>query len=59
MRRWDRVSVRVEDKSLEWREMIERAYAADPRRTESELVYIGYWDIAAQLRIDHQVGRLG
>ena len=53
------MSVRVEDKSLEWREMIERAYAADPRRTESELVYIGYWDIAAQLRIDHQVGRLG
>jgi hypothetical protein len=55
----DRVPQKIEDKSLEFREMIERAYRVDSRRTHSELVYMGYWDIAAQLRIDHQVGRLG
>jgi hypothetical protein len=54
----DRIAQRLEWKSPEWRETIERAYRTDPRRTHSELVYVGYWDIAAQLKIDHQVGRL-
>ena len=54
----DRIRVKLEGKSLEFREMVERAYRVDPRRTHSELAYSGYWDIAAQLRIDHQAGRL-
>ena len=53
-----RVSETLESKSLEWRAMVERAYLSDPRRTHTELVSMGYWDIAAQLKIDHTVGRL-
>ncbi len=54
----DRVSERLEQKSLEFRSMVERAYQTDPVRTHSELTYTGYWDMAAQLKIDHQIGRL-
>ncbi len=54
----DRVGTHLEQKSIEFRSMVERAYQTDPVRTHSELVYSGYWDLAAQLRIDHQVGRL-
>ena len=42
-----------------WREMFEGEYAADPVRTHAKLVHAGYWWIAAQLKIDHAVGRLG
>lgn len=54
----DRVAQRLEWKSLEFRSNMERAYQADPKRTHSEFVNMGYWDIAAQLKIDHAMGRL-
>jgi hypothetical protein len=54
----DRVRVKLEQTSLDWRSNMERAYQADPARTHSELVYMGYWDIAAQLKIDHAARRL-
>lgn len=49
---------RIEHISIEDRETIERAYASDPERTHADLVYSGYWIIAAQLKIDRQVGRI-
>lgn len=54
----DRTTERLEQKSLEWRSSMERAYQADPSSTHSELVSNGYWLIAAQLKIDHASGRL-
>ncbi len=54
----ERFDVKLEKKTFEWREKVERAYLARPERTHQKLVYDGYWDIAAQLRIDHQSGRL-
>ncbi len=43
---------------LGWREKVEQAFLKNPEREHARLVYAGYWDIAAQLRIDHQSGRL-
>jgi hypothetical protein len=54
----NRVNEKLEWKSPSFRELVERAYQHAPRRTDSELVYMGYWDIAAQLRIDHATGKL-
>ncbi len=54
----ERYNVRLEEKTFGWREQVERDYRARPERTHAKLVYLGYWDIAAQLRIDHQSGRL-
>lgn len=48
----------LEHESLAFRALLERAYAADPKVTASELTYMGYWTIAAQLKIDHQSGKL-
>ncbi len=48
----------IERKSPEFRELVERAYANHPAKTHSELVYMGYWTIATQLKIDYQAGRL-
>lgn len=64
--RWSAFGKKIDDRShqkLEWqsvdfRERAERAYAKDPKATHEDLVYIGYWTIAAQLRIDYQAGRL-
>ena len=50
---------RLENVHPAWRELLEGAYAADPARTHAKLVYAGYWQVAAQLKIDHAVGRLG
>lgn len=44
---------------LDWREAAERKYQADVVRAHEDLVYRGYWLIAAQLKIDHAMGRLG
>lgn len=54
----ERYDKRLEQMKLDWREKTERAYLANPERTHQRLVYDGYWDIGAQLRIDHQSGRL-
>lgn len=54
----ERMHQMIEDKSLDWRAMIERSYSANPKVTHSELAYMGYGTIAAQLKIDHQAGRL-
>lgn len=54
----DRYDKRLEKMKLDWREKVERDYLAKPERTHAKLVYAGYWDIAAQLRIDHQSERL-
>ena len=54
----DRAHQVIEQKSVTFREMVERAYAAAPKATASELTYMGYWSIAAQLKIDHQSGKL-
>lgn len=48
----------LEQMHPDWRSAIERNYQADPRRTHSELISRGLWTIAAQLKIDYQVGRL-
>jgi hypothetical protein len=56
--RLDRTRSLIEDKSLEFRSMVERAYASDPKTTASELTYMGYWTIATQLKIDPQSGKL-
>lgn len=53
-----RVNETLEWESPTFRALLERAYSASPARTDSELVYLGYWAIAAQLRIDHQAGKL-
>lgn len=55
---FERTRTRLEDKSLGFRSMVERAYAIDPKATASELTYMGYWSMAAQLKIDHQSGKL-
>ena len=49
----------LEDLPLAKREDLERRYQQNPTRTHAFLVYTGKWMIAAQLKIDHQVGRLG
>lgn len=54
----DRTRALIENKSPEFRSMVERAYARDPKTTASELTYMGYWSIAAQLKIDHESGKL-
>ena len=38
--------------------LAERAYAADPERTDRDLRDLGASYLAARLRIDHQTGRL-
>lgn len=54
----DKVSIRLEDQNPNWRQAMERAYQADPKGTHTDLVCMGYWDIAAQLKIDHAARRL-
>lgn len=54
----DRPFKPIEKISLETREKLERRYKREPNETHADLVDKGYWMIAAQLRIDHQVGRL-
>ncbi len=54
----DRYDKKLEKMKLGWREQVERDYLAKPERAHAKLVYLGYWDIAAQLRIDRQSGRL-
>ena len=54
----DRCRQVLEHKNPTFRSLLERAYAADPKVTASELTYLGYWTIAAQLKIDHQSGKL-
>lgn len=49
----DRCRQVLEHKTPSFRALLERAYAADPKVTASELTYMGYWTIAAQLKIDH------
>lgn len=48
----------LEDVSIAKREDLERRYHKNPARMHAYLVYSGRWMIAAQLRIDEQVGRL-
>lgn len=48
----------IEHKSPEFRSMVERSYRVDPKLTASELTYMGYWTIAAQMKIDYQSGIL-
>lgn len=55
----DRVSMTLEGIAIDSRLGIERVYAASPKKTHAMLVSLGYWDMAAQLQIDHAVGRLG
>lgn len=54
----ERAQRRLEDLSLGKREAFERDYQKNPKQAASRLVYAGYWTIAAQLKIDHAVGRL-
>ena len=58
MAKWVRADEAIESKSLSFRELVERSYANDPKKTDSELVYMGYWRIATQLKVDHAAGRL-
>lgn len=58
MAKSDRVDDLLEWKSPAFRELVERAYQADPKKTDSDLIDMGYWRIATQLKIDHAVGRL-
>lgn len=48
----------LEDISLDKREDLERRYHQNPTRMHAFLIYTGRWMIAAQLKIDHEVGRL-
>ena len=48
----------IEDLTLAHREDLERRYQKNPKRMHSWLIYTGKWMIAAQLKIDHAVGRL-
>jgi hypothetical protein len=48
----------IEAISLEKREKLEARYQCEPEAVHADLVDRGYWMIAAQLRIDYQVGRL-
>jgi len=48
----------LEDVSLDKREDLERRYQKNPTRMHALLIHTGKWMIAAQLKIDHQVGRL-
>jgi len=48
----------LEDVSLDKREHLERRYQKNPTRTHAWLIYTGKWMIAAQLKIDYEVGRL-
>ena len=54
----DRQRESIESKSPTFRALIERSYRVDPKLTASELTYMGYWTIAAQLKIDYQSGLL-
>lgn len=49
----------IEHVHLNLRELMERSYRLAPERTHAELVHTGYWLVAAQLKIDYEVGRLG
>ena len=53
-----RVDDALEWKNLSFRELVERSYKNDPKKTDSELIYMGYWRIATQLKVDHEAGRL-
>lgn len=46
-----RVDEPIEDKSLAFRELVERSYKNDPTKTDSELVYMGYWRIASSASV--------
>lgn len=48
----------VEDLDIDARERWEKRYQKDPKRTHERLVYMGFWLVAAQLKIDHEAGRL-
>jgi hypothetical protein len=48
----------VEEMAVEDRLKQEKRYQADPKKTHNDLVYRGYWLIAAQLKIDYEAGRL-
>ncbi len=55
----DRRSARaVERFSLDKRLALERCYAAAPRQMHADLIYQGYWRVAAQLKTDYEAGRL-
>lgn len=49
---------RLEDCSVDFRLLMERAYRLDAVGTHRQLVHSGYWHMAAQLKIDHAAGRL-
>lgn len=53
-----RADIRLEDLSIEIRLLYEEAYQRDPVRTRNTLIAVGYWQAAAQLKIDHAMGRL-
>ncbi len=48
----------IEDIPLDKREELELRYQKAPARMHAFLVHTGKWMIAAQLKIDYQVGRL-
>lgn len=48
----------IEKLKLDERERLERRYQREPAATHADLIERGYWFVAAQLRIDYQVGRL-
>lgn len=52
------MKVCLEDMSVDNRLLYERAYQQDPVRTHNTLVYRGYTYVAAQLKVDHAMGRL-
>lgn len=54
----ERTTETIEQKHLDFRELLERAYRVSPVRTQAELVHMGYWLIAAQLKIDYDAGCL-
>lgn len=54
----ERVWVRLEDRPVDFRLLMERAYRLDPIGAHRNLVDLGYWQMAAQLKIDHAAGRL-
>ena len=60
---WEKLAKRsrkpIEKIELDEREKLEQRYLREPEATHSDLVYRGYWLMAAQLRIDHAAGRLG
>lgn len=59
---WEKMHARsrkpIEQLQIDDRIKLEQRYKREPRETQADLIERGYWYVAAQLKIDHQAGRL-